>query len=158
MNNIKNKKILIVGGAGFIGHNLALRLKELGAKVFIFDSLKVNNLKNLQKNDYNLPFPDLAKKIINERLKLLKKNKIPLKILDARNYNLLSKNYSKVAPEIVIHLAAVSHASRSNKDPHSTFDNSLRTLENVLDNAKNKVKHFIFFHQVWSMEISKNQK
>ena len=32
MKNIKNKKILILGGAGFIGHNLALKLKKLGGK------------------------------------------------------------------------------------------------------------------------------
>jgi nucleoside-diphosphate-sugar epimerase len=38
----------------------------------------------------------------------------------------------------------VSHANRSNKDPHSTFDHSLRTLENALDNAKNVINHFIF--------------
>ena len=139
------KKILIIGGAGFIGHNLALKLKKLGGKVFIFDSLKVNNLENLRKNEYNLPYPVLARKIVLERLKLLKKNKIPVKILDARNYHKISRNYSKISPDIVIHLAAVSHANRSNKDPHSTFDHSLRTLENVLDNAKNKVKHFIFF-------------
>ena len=145
MKKIKNKKILIIGGAGFIGHNLALKLKKLGGKVFIFDSLKVNNLKNLKKNEYNLPYPILARKIILERLKLLKKNKISIKILDARNYHQLSKNYSKISPDIVIHLAAVSHANRSNKDPHSTFDHSLRTLENVLDNVKNRVKHFIFF-------------
>ena len=32
MKNIKNKKILILGGAGFIGHNLALKLKKLGGE------------------------------------------------------------------------------------------------------------------------------
>ena len=42
-------------------------------------------------------------------------------------------------------MAAVSHANRSNKDPHSTFDHSLRTLENALDNSKNKIDHFIYF-------------
>ena len=36
------------------------------------------------------------------------------------------------------------HANRSNKDPHSTFDHSLRTLENSLDNSRGLVDHFIF--------------
>ena len=40
--------------------------------------------------------------------------------------------------DIIIHLAAVSHANKSNKDPHSTFDHSLRTLENTLDFSKDK--------------------
>ena len=33
---IKNLNIAIVGGAGFIGHNLALHLKKIGANVQIF--------------------------------------------------------------------------------------------------------------------------
>ena len=38
----------------------------------------------------------------------------------------------------------MSHANKSNKDPLSTFDHSLRTLENTLDFAKNKKTHTIF--------------
>ena len=40
-----NKKIAIIGGAGFIGHNLGMFLKKRGADVFLIDSLSVNNLK-----------------------------------------------------------------------------------------------------------------
>ena len=45
---------------------------------------------------------------------------------------------------MIVHLAAVAHAGRSNKDPHSTFDHSLRTLENALDCARDNAEHFIF--------------
>lgn len=141
---IKDKKILIIGGAGFIGHNLALKLKKLGAKVLIIDGLLVNNLYSVKNNENKLPFPKLALKILHQRFKLLKKNRIDLKRIDAREYIKFSKAVSKFKPEVIIHLAAVSHANRSNKDPHSTFDHSLRTLENSLDCAKNKVKQFIF--------------
>ena len=42
----------MIGGAGFIGHNLALELVKLGAKVTIFDAFSVNNLLNqIQKQD-----------------------------------------------------------------------------------------------------------
>ncbi len=138
------KKILIIGGAGFIGHNLALRLKNLKANVSIVDSLQINNLVWLKKNKSKLPFPKLSLHILKERMKLLKKNRIPLYKVDARNYHALSSIFNKVKPNIVIHLAAVSHADRSNKDPHTTFDHSLRTLENSLDNSKKRVDRFIF--------------
>ena len=59
-------------------------------------------------------------------------------------YNLISSLYGTIKPDIIIHLAAVSHANRSNKDPHTTFDHSLRTLENTLDYAKSFKTHVIF--------------
>lgn len=36
---INNKRVLITGGAGFIGKKLAYRLKELGGEIYIFDNL-----------------------------------------------------------------------------------------------------------------------
>lgn len=141
---MKKRKILIIGGAGFIGHNLALKLKSLKAKVMIVDGLTINNLGSLKKNTNKLPHPKLSMKILKERIRLIKKHKIPLKKLDARNYHKLSRVFNRFKPSVVVHLAAVSHANRSNKEPHSTFDNSLRTLENALDNSKGIVDHFIF--------------
>ena len=141
---LQNLSILILGGAGFIGHNLAIHLKKLGAKVHIIDSLSVNHLGSVRKNLDLLPNPKLAKDILYERLRLLENNKIPVYVQDVRQYHELSKYFSEINPKVVIHLAAVSHANRSNKDPHSTFDHSLRTLENALDNAKNRIDHFIF--------------
>ena len=44
LNNVAGKRIALVGGAGFIGHNLGLKLRALGAEVHIVDSLQVNNL------------------------------------------------------------------------------------------------------------------
>ena len=41
---INNKKILLVGGSGFIGHNLALFLKKKETIPIIVDSLSINNL------------------------------------------------------------------------------------------------------------------
>jgi len=142
--SLQNLSILIVGGAGFIGHNLSFHLKKLGAEVHIIDGLNVNHLGSVKKNLDSLSNPELAKDILYERLELLKSSDIPVYIQDARQYNELSKYFSEINPKVVIHLAAVSHANRSNKDPHSTFDHSLRTLENALDNAKNRIEHFIF--------------
>ena len=139
-----NKKIIIIGGAGFIGHNLAIKLKENNFDVSIIDGLEVNNLTSVIGNYDNLPYPLLSKKIIDSRLDLLSEKKIPLFVQDARNYHSLSHIISKIKPEVIIHLAAVSHAVRSNKNPYNTFDHSLRTLENALDASRSSAKHFIF--------------
>ena len=45
------KKILIIGGMGFIGHNLAILLKKKKYSVTIIDSLSINNLKAKDKKD-----------------------------------------------------------------------------------------------------------
>jgi len=139
-----NKKILIIGGAGFIGHNLALKLKEKKFDVSIIDGLEVNNLISIIGNFDDIPYPSFSKKIIESRLDLIKKKKIPLYVQDARNYHSLSNIISKIKPNIIVHLAAVSHSTRSNKNPYNTFDHSLRTLENALDSSKNHLEHFIF--------------
>jgi nucleoside-diphosphate-sugar epimerase len=139
---IKNKKILLVGGCGFIGHNLALHLKRYGANPIIVDSLSVNNI--LSFNDKDILNKKLYTSILNNRIELLNSNEIKLIIQDARDYHAVSKIYEQINPEIIIHLAAVSHANRSNKDPHSTFDHSLRTLENSLDYARINKTHLIY--------------
>jgi nucleoside-diphosphate-sugar epimerase len=139
-----HKKIIIIGGAGFIGHNLAIKLKENNFDVSVIDGLEVNNLTSVIGNYDNLPYPLLSKKIIDSRLDLLSEKKIPLYVQDVRNYHSLSHIISKIKPEVIIHLAAVSHAARSNKNPYNTFDHSLRTLENALDASRDSVKHFIF--------------
>ena len=139
---MKSKKILLVGGCGFIGHNVALKLKSLGHKVVIVDSLSVNNLKSLNQEQFSNK--KLYESILNNRIDLLKNNKIDLIVEDARDYIKVSKLYLEINPDIIIHLAAVSHSNKSNKDPHSTFDHSLRTLENTLDFAKGRKIHVVY--------------
>ncbi|MDA8612565.1 NAD(P)-dependent oxidoreductase [Candidatus Pelagibacter bacterium] len=148
MQKLTGKKIVLIGGAGFIGHNLAIHLQSLGAKVDIIDGMQVNNLLSLVDNVDNLPYPDLSRAIINERTQLLKDKKINIRVQDARDYHVLSRLLNEINPQIIIQLAAVSHANRSNKDPFSTFDHSFRTLENSLDWARSNissVEQFIFF-------------
>lgn len=139
---MKNKKILLVGGCGFIGHNLALYLKKMGAIPHIVDSMSVNNI--LSFADVEVVNKNLYNSILNNRIDLLDKNQVKLTIQDARDYHAISRIYAGINPDIIIHLAAVSHANKSNKDPHNTFDHSLRTLENTLDFAKSKKIHVIY--------------
>ena len=106
------KKILLGGGAGFIGHNLALLLKKKNNQVTLLDSLKINNIKSKdKKNIYN---KKLYNSILNNRLKIIKNNKIKFIEGDARDSKRSMKLFKKINPNIIIHLAAVSHANKSN--------------------------------------------
>lgn len=136
------KKIALIGGAGFIGHNLALKLKSIGHEPHIIDSFSVNNILNFTENE--ITNKKLYRSILNNRIDLLNKNSIRLYVEDARNYHQLGQILNDISPDIIIQLAAVSHANKSNKSPHNTFDNSLRTLENVLDLSKQKKIHLIY--------------
>jgi nucleoside-diphosphate-sugar epimerase len=105
----------------------------------------VNNLLWFASGGGDLHNRDLYLRIINQRLDLLREAGVPVLVQDARDYHVLGRMLARMKPHVVIHLAAVSHAGRSNKDPYSTFDHSLRTLENALDYARDNVEHFIFF-------------
>ena len=93
------KKILIVGGCGFIGHNLALKLKTKKNDVLVVDNLGVNNLKS--PKDPLIMNQKMYDAILNERLKLLKKNSIEMIIQDAKNFNEMQKTFNKKGYKIV---------------------------------------------------------
>ncbi len=148
MSILSGRRIALVGGAGFIGHNLALKLNDLGAKVFIIDSLVINNYYSIKNNADIIPNSELYLSMIQHRLDLLRKKDISVAEIDSRDYIKLSEVIGKIDVDTLVHLAAVSHADRSNKDPYSTFDHSLRTLENSLDIARSPnlhINHFIYF-------------
>ncbi|MFN4312193.1 MAG: NAD-dependent epimerase/dehydratase family protein [Ferrovibrio sp.] len=142
--DLTGKRVALIGGAGFIGHNLALALTRLGADVHIIDSLQVNNMGAFSNasGDSNKA---LYLKLIDERLALLREARVPLHIVDARDYHMLSRALSDINPNVVVQLAAIAHANRANKDPFSTFDHSFRTLENALDFCRSEGRHFVYF-------------
>jgi len=148
MSNLSGRRIALIGGAGFIGHHLALKLKELGAEAFVIDSLAVNNYYYFKQKKDDVSNTKLYLEMIQQRLDLLKREYIPLTELDARDMNKLHEIISSLNVDTLIQLAAVAHANRSNKDPYSAFDHSLRTLENALDIARSPklgIKQFIYF-------------
>lgn len=145
MTDLKGRRVALVGGAGFIGHNLALELKSRGAEVHVIDGLEVNHLVHFAALPKTEPNRDLYLRVLHERLDLLHDAGVPLHRQDARDYHALSRTLNEIQPAVLVHLAAVAHAGRSNKDPFSTFDHSLRTLENALDYARHGVEQFIYF-------------
>ncbi|MEE9130995.1 MAG: NAD(P)-dependent oxidoreductase [Phycisphaerales bacterium] len=139
------RKIALIGGAGFIGHNLALALSSRGADVFIIDSLRVNNLLAFSNADPSTPNRDLYLRLINERQRLLRAADIPVYTQDARDEQALVDLLGMIRPQVLVHLAGISHADRSNRQPHDAFEHTLHTLENTLACARDWLEHFIFF-------------
>lgn len=142
--SLKRRRIVLIGGAGFIGHHLALHLVRNEADVHVIDGLSVNNLLHYNSEYGNVPNRELYLRMLNKRLELLRAAGIPLHILDARDYLKLCLVLEEIKPQVVVQLAAVAHAGSSNKDPYNTFDHSLRTLENALDSVRAYVEHFIY--------------
>lgn len=63
-SNLKGRRVLILGGLGFIGSSLAIRLVSLGAKVVVVDSMLPRyggNLLNIEpvRNDLEVNFSDI---------------------------------------------------------------------------------------------------
>lgn len=146
MGSLSGKRILLIGGAGFIGHHLALVMKQQGAIVEIIDGLTVNNLMSVARRGDDTPNRELYMRLIDQRLEALHQADIPLHVMDAREYHALCQQINGMKPDVVLHLAAIAHANVANKNPFNTFDHSLRTLENALDACRSQgVERFVFF-------------
>ncbi len=110
-------KVLITGGAGFIGTNLTLGLLNSGFEVKIFDDLSTGLKQNISKD---VEFVNAS-------------------ILDTGQINGAIEDC-----EVVVHLGARGSVPRSIKDPIATHDvNSTGTL-NVLEAVRTTNSHYIF--------------
>jgi UDP-glucose 4-epimerase len=106
------KKVLITGGLGFIGSNLALRLVELGADVLLVDSL----IPSYGGNLFNIePVKD----------------KVRVNIADVRDVN--GMNYLVRGQDILFNLAGqVSHID-SMHDPYTDLEINCRAQLSILE-------------------------
>ena len=110
-------KVLITGGAGFIGTNLTLGLLNSGFEVKILDDLSTGLKQNISKDA----------EFVNAS------------ILDTGQINGAIEDC-----EVVVHLGARGSVPRSIKDPIATHDvNSTGTL-NVLEAVRTTNSHYIF--------------
>jgi len=98
--SLSDRRISLIGGAGFIGHNLALALTECGAKVQIIDGLQVNNLLSFTSTGGDIENRELYSKIIHQRLELLYDKGIQLNVQDAREYHVLSRLLVDFEPKL----------------------------------------------------------
>lgn len=116
---IINKKILVTGGAGFIGSHLVDQLIQEDCKVAVVDDLSTGKKENL-----------------NPKAKFYK-----IDIQDSK----ISEVFQKEKPEIVFHLAARIDVLKSVEDPIADAKINILGSLNVLENAaKSNAKKIIF--------------
>jgi len=106
-----SKKILITGGAGFIGLHLANRLLDDGHQVHLIDNLSRAVFDSELKETLN------RKKIEFSNINLLNNN---LKLLD-RDF------------DIVFHLAAIIGVKHVLEQPYNVLYDNIRMLSNIID-------------------------
>lgn len=112
MYNLKNKNILVTGGAGFVGAHLVEELIKQKANVIVVDI-------NLGKHSY-LFTKGLHKKV----------NVIKLNICDNNKLLTLIKNH-KI--EFIFHLAAQALVEEGYRNPKQTLENNIISTINVLE-------------------------
>lgn len=67
MNPLKNKKILLTGGAGFIGSHLVDALIKEGSYVRVLDNLTNGKMENLKQHKNNRNFEFISGNVINPK-------------------------------------------------------------------------------------------
>jgi UDP-N-acetylglucosamine 4-epimerase len=112
--NVKDKNILITGGAGFIGSNLCEYFIKSGNKVTCFDNLLTGKLENIEPLISNPNFT-----FIKGDIRDLEVCKNAMKNID-----------------IILHQAALGSVPRSINDPITTNDININGFLNVLVAAK----------------------
>ncbi len=114
-------KVLVTGGAGFIGSNLADGLIEQGAKVVIIDNLATGFRENLEEIRGSFEFVEG----------------------DLNDDSALKKAIKGV--EIIFHQAALPSVPRSVDNPAETHEACVNATFNLLLKAKeNNVRRFIY--------------
>jgi UDP-N-acetylglucosamine 4-epimerase len=120
---IKNKVILVTGGAGFIGSNLCETLLELDNIVVCFDNFSTGKVENIQS-------------FLNNR-------NFRLIVGDLRNLDDCRKAVEGI--DYVLHEAALGSVPRSIKDPITSNAVNVSGFLNILIAARDaKIKRFIY--------------
>jgi UDP-glucose 4-epimerase len=109
------KRVLITGGLGFIGSNLACRCVQLGARVDIFDNLDPHSGGNL----YNIQ--EIA-------------NSVELHFHDLINFDLLADHVCNV--DIIYNCAASTSHPFSMREPWLDLDVNSRAVVNLIEATK----------------------
>ncbi len=123
LSNIKHRKVLVTGGAGFIGSNLCESLLGSGNKVVCLDNLATGRIQNIDDLMQNPDFTFIRG--------------------DIRNFNDCKKAVQ--GADVVLHQAALGSVPRSINDPQTTHEVNVNGFLNVLIAARDEgIKRFVY--------------
>lgn len=123
MNLVSDKKILVTGGAGFIGSNLCEKLLELGNQVVCLDNFSTGKRENISP--------------------LLSNSHFALVEGDIRDIEVCHQAVKGV--DAILHQAALGSVPRSINDPVTTNEVNISGFLNVLVAAKEaEIERFIY--------------
>lgn len=105
------KKVLVTGGAGFIGSALIAHLQEEGHEIHVIDNLSFGNRKFIDIPDGHFYGEDI------------------------RDREAMMAIIGEVKPQWVIHLAAIHFIPYCNQHPYEAFDVNVNGTMNILDAA-----------------------
>jgi UDP-glucose 4-epimerase len=108
----KSKRVLITGGLGFIGSNLARRLVEMGAQVILVDSL----------------IPDYGGNLFNIAAYA---ERVTVNIADVRDEH--SMDYLVRGQDILFNLAGQTSHLDSMRDPYTDLEINVRSQLSILE-------------------------
>ena len=107
-------KIIVTGGAGFIGSHILIELLKKTHEIFIIDNFSNSS-------------PNVFKKI-NE----ISNCNINFKNIDLRNFNKLKQIFFDFGPDLIIHLAGLKSVSESIEKPLLYYENNVTGSINLL--------------------------
>ena len=133
------QKILVTGGAGFIGSAVIRMAIKKGYKVLNFDALT-----------YASTLESVSSVENSDRYEFLR--------ADLRNQEVVEKTFRQFQPDKVLHLAAETHVDKSILRPNEFLETNIIGTFNLLETAKNywfeNGKSEIFrFHHISTDEV-----
>ena len=130
-----NKRVLVTGGAGFIGFHLCKRLIMEGETVFTLDNLNNYYDVNLKKNRIKI-LQSIAEKD-SKNFEFLK--------LDITESQSLKKIFNDFKPNLVVNLAAQAGVRYSIENPSIYIQSNLVGFGNILEECKkHSIEHLVY--------------
>lgn len=120
-------KVLVTGGAGYIGSHTCVSLLESGHEVIIVDDFSNSSLESIRR----------VEKITGHKLTVYE--------VDLKDYEAINDVFERETVDSVIHFAAYKAVGESVSKPIEYYTNNISGTLNLLDvMRKHNVKNFVF--------------